>query len=237
LTILKLDKVSSGYGEIQILKNIDLELKEKQIVSIIGPNGAGKTTLMKTIIGKLPLKAGKVLYHGEDISFDNVHNRVVKGIALVPEGRQIFGSLTVKENLLLGSDLLKINKQGKKEKLEEIFDIFPRLKERENQLGTSLSGGEQQMLAIGRALMFQPKVLLLDEPSLGLSPFMTQFILETLRQLVEKVSIIIIEQNARKVIEISDYTCVLSLGKIVAQGESTKFRNDEQLLEHYLGVV
>jgi branched-chain amino acid transport system ATP-binding protein len=218
--MLEIENVSAAYGMIQILWDVSFKIKEKEIVSIIGPNGAGKTTLVKTIMGLLPAKSGTIQFKGENIEKLPPYEIVKKGVTLIPEGREIFPRMTVEENMLLGAYTIK-DKQQVKESKERIYQIFPILRKKERALAQTLSGGEQQMLVIGRSLMSNPELLILDEPSLGLAPIIVAKVLDTLRQINEEgVAVLLVEQNIRDSLNIADRGYVLEI-----------FRHDRYVLE------
>jgi branched-chain amino acid transport system ATP-binding protein len=234
--MLEVENLSAGYGLIQILWDVFFKIKEKEIVSIIGPNGAGKTTLVKTIMGLLPAKSGTIKFKGEHIEKLPPYEIVKKKISLIPEGRDIFPKLTVGENILLGAYTLK-DKQHVKESQERIYQIFPVLQKKEKVLAQTLSGGEQQMLVIGRSLMSNPKLLILDEPSLGLAPIIVAKVLDTLQQINEEgVAILLVEQNIRDSLNIADRGYVLEEGKIILEGEGRKLLSNDHIVEVYLGL-
>jgi branched-chain amino acid transport system ATP-binding protein len=234
--MLEIEKVSAGYGMIQILWDVSFKIKEKEIVSIIGPNGAGKTTLVKTIMGLLPSKSGTIKFNGENIEKLPPYEIVKKKISLIPEGRDIFPKLTVEENILLGAYTLT-DKQQVNESQESIYQIFPVLKKKEKVLAQTLSGGEQQMLVIGRSLMSNPKLLILDEPSLGLAPIIVAKVLDTLRQINEEgVAILLVEQNIRDSLNIADRGYVLEEGKIIIEGEGRELLSNDHIVKVYLGL-
>jgi len=234
--MLEVENISSGYGMVQILWNVSFAIKEKEIVSIIGPNGAGKTTLVKTIAGLLPAKAGTVRFKGENIEKLPPYEIVKKGITLVPEGREIFPRMTVEENLRLGAYTLT-NKSKVIESKERIYEIFPVLKKKQKALSQNLSGGEQQMLVIGRSLMSNPQLLILDEPSLGLAPIIVEKVLDTLLRINEDgVAILLVEQNIRDSLNIANRAYVLEEGKIIIDGEGRELLNNDHIKEVYLGV-
>ena len=234
--MLEIEKVSAGYGMIQILWDVSFKIKEKEIVSIIGPNGAGKTTLVKTIMGLLPSKSGTIKFNGENIEKLPPYEIVKKKISLIPEGRDIFPKLTVEENILLGAYTLT-DKQQVSESQERIYQIFPVLKKKEKVLAQTLSGGEQQMLVIGRSLMSNPKLLILDEPSLGLAPIIVAKVLDTLRQINEEgVAILLVEQNIRDSLNIADRGYVLEEGKIIIEGEGRELLSNDHIVKVYLGL-
>jgi len=231
--MLKLTDVHTFYGPIEALKGIDLEIHQGEIVCLIGNNGAGKSTTLMTISGVLKPKTGLVLLEGEEISRIPAHEIVRKGISQSPEGRRIFPRLTVKENLEMGGFSSRGNLRSG---IDVVFGLFPLLKERQRQLGGTLSGGEQQMLAIGRALMSSPKLLLLDEPSLGLAPIIVQKIFKTVREINrEGVTVLLVEQNARAALSLSNRGYVLENGRIALQGSGEDLLNNEQVRKAYMG--
>jgi branched-chain amino acid transport system ATP-binding protein len=234
--MLELKNVSSGYGLIQILWDVSFKIKEKEIVSIIGPNGAGKTTLVKTIMGLLPAKTGTIQFKGENIEKLPPYEIVKKKLSLIPEGRDIFPRMSVEENILLGAYTIK-DKQKVKESQERIYQIFPVLRKKEKSFAQTLSGGEQQMLVIGRSLMSNPELLILDEPSLGLAPIIVAKVLDTLRQINEEgVAILLVEQNIRDSLNIADRAYVLEEGKIIIEGEGRELLTNSHIKEVYLGL-
>jgi branched-chain amino acid transport system ATP-binding protein len=234
--MLEVENLSGGYGLIQILWDVSFKIKEKEIVSIIGPNGAGKTTLVKTIMGLLPAKSGTIKFKGENIEKLPPYEIVKKKISLIPEGRDIFPKLTVEENILLGAYTLK-DKEQVKESQERIYQIFPVLQKKKKVLAQTLSGGEQQMLVIGRSLMSNPKLLILDEPSLGLAPIIVAKVLDTLRQINEEgVAILLVEQNIRDSLNIADRGYVLEEGKIILEGEGRELLSNDHIVKVYLGL-
>ena len=231
--MLKLEKVHTHYGPIEALKGVDLDVKNGEIVSLIGSNGAGKSTCLMTISGVLKSSAGKVLVNGTDISGMSAHRIVQMGISQVPEGRRIFPKLTVIENLEMGAFL---GRGDFSSLLEDVYRLFPILKERSKQYGGTLSGGEQQMLAIARALMSKPEILLLDEPSLGLAPIMVTKIFRTIQDInKEGVTVLLVEQNARAALRLSDRGYVLENGAVTLEGESEDLLNNEKVRHAYLG--
>ena len=209
------------------------------MVAVLGANGAGKTTLLKAISGLVPIKGGKILLKGEDLSQHLAYQLAGMGVVHIPEGRRVFSTLSVEENLNLGSYSIRktISRQELQKSMDWVFKLFPRLKERKKQLAGTLSGGEQQMLAIGRGLVARPKILLLDEPSLGLAPILVQEIFHVIRQIHEEesVTILLVEQNARKALGIADYGYILEIGKIAIQDTAAALRNNEQVRAAYLG--
>jgi branched-chain amino acid transport system ATP-binding protein len=233
--LLALHDVQSFYGKICALRGISFTVGKGQIVTLLGANGAGKSTTLKTISGLVQAFAGRVEFCGEDITRVHAHRIVEMGVVHVPEGRRIFKDLTVKENLELGSYTLK-NDKVRKARLEAVFERFPRLRERPRQLGGTLSGGEQQMLAIGRGLMAGPKVLLLDEPSMGLAPVIVNEIGRIIKQLNEDgTTILLVEQNAKMALKLADFGYVLETGAIVVDGPSSELRDNQDISSVYLG--
>lgn len=234
--LLELKNIVSSYGNIRALKNVSLGVEEGQVVSLIGANGAGKTTTMRTITGLLHPEEGQVFFEGEDITGTPANELVTKGISLVPEGRQIIESLTVNENLEMGA-YQRNDQKGIQEDIDEVCNIFPILKERQNQLGGTLSGGQQQMLAIGRSLMSKPKLLLLDEPSMGLAPLFVKEIFEIIKRINDQgTTVLLVEQNAGRALEVADYAYVLETGKMMLEGKSSDIVNDSRVKEAYLGA-
>ncbi len=234
--MLELKNLHVYYGTIEALKGISLKVEKGEIVTLIGANGSGKTTTLKAISGLVKDVKGEILFKGQSLIPLAPHQIVGLGISQVPEGRRIFGNLTVKENLLMGAFLEK-NRKVIAERMERVFNIFPRLKEREKQLGGTLSGGEQQMLAIGRALMAEPEILLLDEPSLGLAPFLVQEIFRIIREINEMgTTVLLVEQNANLALKISNRAYVLEVGRLVMEGKSAELAEKEEVKKAYLGV-
>ncbi|WHX42764.1 ABC transporter ATP-binding protein [Mesobacillus sp. AQ2] len=232
--MLKVQGISTSYGKISVLKNISLEVEESSIVTILGANGAGKSTTMKTICGLLKPQEGKVEFLGEDVTGRRPDQLVRTGIALVPEGRQILSGMTVLENLEMGAYHRKDHEI--KHDIEKVMDRFPILEERQQQLGGTLSGGQQQMLAIARAILSRPKLLLLDEPSMGLAPLVVADIFKIIKEINKTgTTVLLVEQNARLALRISDYGYVLETGKIVAEGKSSDLLTDPRIMEAYLG--
>lgn len=235
MALLEINNIHVYYGAIHALKGISLKVEEGQIVALIGANGAGKTTTLRTISGLLHPKEGSILYHGEPLHEMKAQSIVKAGISQVPEGRRIFAPLTVMENLELGA-FLRNDKDGIQKDLEAIFQSFPRLKERTFQQAGTLSGGEQQMLAMGRALMSRPKVLLLDEPSMGLSPIFVQEIFNIIKRINEQgTTVLLVEQNARMALSIADYAYVLETGTISLEGTGAELASSEEVQKAYLG--
>ena len=233
--LLELKNVEAAYGNIKALKGINLSVPEGKIVTLIGANGAGKSTTMKTIMGIMKPIAGDVLFKGESIAGMKTHNIVKKGVVLVPEGRQILQNMSVRENLEMGAYQRK-DPEGIKEDLSKVFERFPRLCERQNQFGGTLSGGEQQMLAIGRAVMAKPEVMLLDEPSMGLAPLVVQQIFDVIKDINKMgTTVLLVEQNARKALQIADYAYVMETGRIVMEGPAQEVANNPDVMAAYLG--
>jgi branched-chain amino acid transport system ATP-binding protein len=235
--MLKLEKVSTYYGRIQALKDVSLEVDEGEIVAVIGPNGAGKTTLLNTVSGLVPARNGQITFDGRPITNLSPERIVRLGISHVPERRQVFATMTVLDNLILGA-YHHHRRHGKKisQDLEFVFEIFPRLKDREKQAAGTLSGGEQQMLALGRGWMAKPKLLLMDEPSLGLAPLLIKEIFRVSGELREHgMTILVVEQNARAALELADRAYVMESGQVVLEGQSAQLAADEQVQMAYLG--
>jgi branched-chain amino acid transport system ATP-binding protein len=233
--MLTLENISVGYGAIRALKGVSMRVEQGEVVTLIGANGAGKTTTLRTITGLLTPTEGRVTFEGEEIGGKPTHQLVARGISMSPEGRGVFANLTVRENLQMGA-YLKTNKREIAEDLERGFHMFPRLKERESQKAGTLSGGEQQMLAMARALMSRPRLLLLDEPSLGLAPLVVHTIFEAIDEIRGKgTTILLVEQNAHAALKHSDRAYVLETGKIVMEGPSKELAADPRIKEAYLG--
>ena len=234
--MLGIDNLSASYGNIQILWDISLNVKKGEIVTVLGPNGSGKTTLVKTILGLLHPNAGKIRFYDKEINGLPTFKIVERGIALVPEGREIFPRMSVYENLLLGA-YTKTAEKTREESLEMIFELFPILKERQKQLAQTLSGGEQQMLAIARGLMSKPKLLIMDEPSLGLAPMFVQKIFKMMHQINEKgVTMLLVEQNVHRALEIANRGYILEVGKIILSGKKDDLLVNEYVKKAYLGL-
>lgn len=234
--MLVVNDLSVSYGKINAVTSVDLFVQKGEIVTIIGPNGAGKTTLLKTIVGLLDPGSGRIKYNGESIIKTKAFKIIKKGISMVPEGRWIFNNMTVSENLDIGSYIH--SDQGLvKEQLALVFALFPRLKERQKQIAKTMSGGEQQMLAIARALMNKPDLLILDEPSLGLAPILVKEVFKKIKEIHESgVTVLLVEQNANLALKTSNRAYVLERGKIVTEGYSTVLINDPIIMKSYLGV-
>lgn len=235
MALLEVKDLQVYYGVIEALKGISFEVNKGEIVTLIGANGAGKTTTMQSIIGLIPSASGSVTFDGQDITKTPCHKIVHLGMTQVPEGRRIFQELTVYENLLMGGFSQKDQAQVKKD-IQDIYERFPRLAERKNQIAGTLSGGEQQMLAIGRAMMSRPKLLLLDEPSMGLSPLLVDQVFDIIKQLRDDgTTILLVEQNAGKSLAISDRAYVLELGEIVLSGTGAELAASDEVKKAYLG--
>ena len=232
--MLKIENVVAGYGHITALKSINLEVPQGSIVSLIGANGAGKSTTMRSIMGLVKPTEGRITFEGKDITSMKTHDIVKAGISLVPEGRQILQDMSVYENLEMGAYIRK--DKDIEADIKKVFKGFPILDERSYQLGGTLSGGQQQMLAIGRALMARPKLLLLDEPSMGLAPLVVNEIFEVIKEIsAEGTTVLLVEQNVRQALKIADYAYVLETGKIVLSGPAEEIRHDPRVMEAYLG--
>jgi len=233
--LLELRRLEVAYGGIHAVKGIDLTVKQGELVCLIGANGAGKTTTLKGITGLQPIKSGTIHYNGEDITGKPAFQLVRRGLSMVPEGRGVFGALTIEENLAMGA-YTRSDAGAVKDDVERVFALFPRLKERRKQTAGTLSGGEQQMLAMGRAMMSRPKLLLLDEPSMGLAPLMVQKVFETVLAIAQEgVTILLIEQNAKLALEVSGRGYVMESGEITLQGEARALLSDPKVREAYLG--
>jgi len=234
--LLEVKNLHVYYDAIHAIKGIDFNVEKGSIVTLIGANGAGKTSILKSISNLIDIKEGDVLFLNESTLTYKAHELVKKGISHVPEGRRIFPDLTVLENLEMGA-YIRSNKKEMKEDIKKVFSYFPRLEERKSQVAGTLSGGEQQMLAMGRALMSHPKIMLLDEPSMGLAPLLVDMIFQIIKEINDAgTTILLVEQNAKRALEISDYGYVLETGNIVAKGPSDKLLNDPKLIEAYLST-
>ena len=232
--MLSLSEVHCGYGNIEIIKGISLTVEKGQIVAIIGANGAGKTTTLKTIAGLLPVRSGSITFDGNDITKVKPHDVVKMGISQIPEGRQVFSELSVQDNLIMGGYTIS-DRHLIKTRIEEQYNRFPRLKERYKQMAGTLSGGEQQMLAIARALISSPRMLLLDKPSMGLSPLFVEEVFEIIQELRDGgMTILLVEQNAGMALEIADYAYALETGKIVIEGTGEEMMRNEEVRKAYL---
>ena len=235
MALLEVKNLEVYYGVIQAIKGISFDVNEGEIVTLIGSNGAGKTTTMQSIMGLIPAKHGEIIYDGVPINKVPSHKIVQMGMTQVPEGRRVFQELTVFDNLLMGAYTKKDNKKIK-EDIESVYDRFPRLKERKNQIAGTLSGGEQQMLAMGRALMSHPRLLMLDEPSMGLSPLLVDQVFSIIKDIhKEGTTILLVEQNAGKALAIADRAYVLETGNITMTGEAGTLLNDDRIKKAYLG--
>jgi branched-chain amino acid transport system ATP-binding protein len=233
VALLELDHVDTYYGEILILKEVSLEVREGELVCLLGGNASGKSTTLKTVLGIVRPRRGAVLFDGEDVTERSTSYRIGKGMAIVPENRRLFAPMTVKENLEMGAYL---NGGGRKEDFERVYSVFPLLHERRRQLAGTLSGGEQQMVAMGRALMSRPKLLLMDEPSMGLAPILVERNFEIIKQVNDSgVAILVVEQNANVSLSIADRGYVLQTGRVVLAGSAAELIRHEELRKAYLG--
>ena len=233
--MLRVSDIRVYYGAIQAIKEVSLEVNDRELVALVGANGAGKTTILRTISGLIRPRSGAIDWHGTDLTSLASHQIVARGISQVPEGRQIFAGLTVRDNLMLGA-IQRRDRGAFDQVLERVFEFFPVLKERYGQPGGTLSGGEQQMLAIGRGLMSRPRLLLLDEPSLGLAPLMVGRIFEVISRLkAEGVTILLVEQNARKALDVADRAYVLETGRIIVSGAARELAANPDVERAYLG--
>lgn len=235
MAMLEVKDLEVYYGMIQAIKGVSFEVNQGEVIALIGANGAGKTTILHTITGLLAPKKGSVLFEGKDITKIPAHKIVFLGMAHVPEGRRVFADLSVYENLKMGAYTRK-DKEEIEKSLDRVYERFPRLKERKNQLAGTLSGGEQQMLAMGRALMSQPKIILMDEPSMGLSPILVNEIFDIIQEVSKSgTTVLLVEQNAKKALSIADRAYVLETGKIVLDGKAETLLNDDSIKKAYLG--
>jgi len=234
--LLQLKGLRAGYGRAEVLHGIDLHADKGSVITVIGPNGAGKSTLLNTVMGILPGQ-GRIEFRGQDISTLTLEERVMNGMALVPEKRELFSTMPVEDNLLLGGfRQMRLGNAQWRSKLDDVYSIFPRLQERRTQLAGTLSGGERQMLAVGRALMSGPELLMLDEPSLGLAPLIVREIFSIIERLRQTgVTIVLVEQNARAALQVADHGYVLEMGELSAQGPASELANDPRVIETYLG--
>ena len=236
MAMLEVKDINVYYGLIHALRDVSFEVNEGEVVALIGANGAGKTTTLHTITGLVPAKSGSVMYNGVDLLKTHNNKIVTLGMAHIPEGRHVFTRMSVEENLEMGAFSLKDQSDLKKD-LDMVYGLFPRLKERRNQKAGTLSGGEQQMLAIGRALMSHPKTILMDEPSMGLSPKLVKEIFSIIRKLHEQgITILLVEQNAKMALSIADRAYVLETGRITMEGDAKELLNNEQVRKAYLGA-
>ena len=235
MAMLEVKDIEVFYGMIQAIKGVSFEVNEGEVIALIGANGAGKTTILHTITGLLSPKNGSIIFEGQDSSKIPAHKIVSLGMAHVPEGRRVFADLTVYENLKMGA-YTRTDKKEIEETLEMIYSRFPRLKERKNQLAGTLSGGEQQMLAMGRALMSQPRIIVMDEPSMGLSPILVNEIFDIIQKIsADGTTVLLVEQNAKKALSIANRAYVLETGKIVLEGDANTLMNDDSVKKAYLG--
>ncbi len=235
MSMLKITDLQVYYGVIQAIKGISFEVNQGEVIALIGANGAGKTTILQTVTGLIRSKAGTIEFEGQDITKMPGHKIVSLGMAHVPEGRRVFADLTVLENLKIGA-YTRSDKQEIADTLDRIYKRFPRLEERKSQLAGTLSGGEQQMLAMGRALMSQPKIILMDEPSMGLSPLFVSEIFDIIREISSGgTTVLLVEQNAKKALSIADRAYVLETGNIVLEGKASDLMNDDSVKKAYLG--
>lgn len=235
MSLLEIIDLHSGYDVIRVLQGISFSIKEGQVVSLIGANGAGKSTTLNTISGLIKARSGKILFEGKNITGMDPSKIAKLHLIQVPEGRQVIANMSVVENLLIGTFIREDHHEVQQD-LERIFDQFPRMRERRDQKAGLLSGGEQQMLAVGRALMMRPRLLMLDEPSMGLAPLLVNEVFDLIEAIKQQgIPILLVEQNARKALQIADYVYVLDRGMIVREGESEALRKDESILSAYLG--
>jgi branched-chain amino acid transport system ATP-binding protein len=236
--LLRIHDLRAGYGRAEVLHGIDLQAGEGSVVTVIGPNGAGKSTLLNALMGVLPAKGG-IEFRGHPIGGLSLEERVMLGIALVPEKRELFATMPVEDNLVLGAfRQVRLRNRDWRDQIEQVYTLFPRLKERRMQLAGTLSGGERQMLAVGRALMSRPTLLMLDEPSLGLAPLVVQEIFRTVSALrATGVTILLVEQNARAALEVADHGYVLEMGSVSAEGEARQLAGDSRVIDTYLGAA
>jgi len=233
--MLEVKNLQVYYGVIQAIKGVSFNVNEGEIIALIGANGAGKTTILRTISGLISAKHGEIIYNGVDLQKIHPHKIVSMGLAHVPEGRRVFSQLTVYENLLMGA-YTRTDKNKVEETLQQIYKRFPRLKERRNQLAGTLSGGEQQMLAMGRALMSKPKIILMDEPSMGLSPILVEEVFDIIKSINQSgTTVLLVEQNAKKALAIANRAYVLETGNIVLEGDARELMNNELVKKAYLG--
>jgi len=233
--LLRLKGIDTYYGEIHILENLNLNVREGELVSLLGGNASGKSTTLKTILGLVQPRNGSVEFRGEEVTGRNTSSRIRQGVAIVPENRRLFGPMTVLENLEMGAYLIRDTK-GRKEDFDRVYTLFPLLHERRSQLAGTLSGGEQQMVAMGRALMARPKLLLMDEPSMGLAPILVERSFEIIQQVHQSgVAMLVVEQNANMALSIADRGYVLSTGRLVLQGPANELLQHEDLRKAYLG--
>ena len=236
--ILNVKDLHAGYGRAEVLHGLNLSARRGSVITVIGPNGAGKSTMLNALMGVLPSR-GSIDYQGRSVALNSLEERVMQGMALVPETRALFGSMPVEDNLLLGGyRQVRLGKRNSAESIDHVFTLFPRLKERRAQLAGTLSGGERQMLAVGRALMSKPDLLMLDEPSLGLAPLVVRDIFRTIDGLrATGVTILLVEQNARAALEVADHGYVLEMGEIALEGPASELARDPRVIDTYLGAA
>ena len=236
--ILNVKDLHAGYGRAEVLHGLNLSARRGSVITVIGPNGAGKSTMLNALMGVLPSR-GSIDYRGRSVTLNSLEERVMQGMALVPETRALFGSMSVEDNLLLGGyRQVRLGKRNSAESIDHVFTLFPRLKERRAQLAGTLSGGERQMLAVGRALMSKPDLLMLDEPSLGLAPLVVRDIFRTIDGLrATGVTILLVEQNARAALEVADHGYVLEMGEIALEGPASELARDPRVIDTYLGAA
>ncbi len=235
MSMLKIDQLVSSYGVIKALKGVSLEVKEGELVTLVGANGAGKSTLLKSIIGRVTVESGSIEYLGSSLVGKSSHEIISQGIAVVPEGRRIFADLTVVENLELGA-YAGGNQKRFQELVKTVYEFFPRLEERKKQYGGTLSGGEQQMLAVGRAMMATPKLLLLDEPSMGLAPIVVEEVFKIIRRIKEMgTTMLLVEQNAMMALKVCDRAYIINTGEIVGEDTAEHIMSNQTLMDAYLG--
>ena len=234
--MLKIEDLHVHYGGVHALKGINMEVPAGKVITLIGANGAGKSSALRSVCGLVKPSAGRILYEGKDIASVKSYERVAMGIAMVPEGRRIFTNMTVMENLTMGAFSRK-DSAGIRDDLERVYTLFPKMKERSSQKAVTLSGGEQQMLAVGRALMSRPRLLLMDEPSLGLAPFLIDEMYRTIAKIHEEgLTVMLVEQNARSALKLADYGYVMVVGNITLSGPSADLSNDEGVKKAYIGA-
>ena len=234
--MLKVSNLVLGYDNVPVVFDVSLEVKEKEVVSIVGSNGAGKTTILRGLSGLIRPMGGTIEFMGQDITKTPAHKLVKMGISHVPEGRQLFGKLTVRENLMMGAYTLK-DEAAKKDALEQVYHLFPRLKEREDQAAETFSGGEQQMLAIARGMMSKPKLLMIDEMSLGLAPVLVDRVMDSLKEIrATGITVLIVEQKVKEALELADRGYVLATGRILQEGESKELLESDIVKKAYLGM-
>ncbi len=236
MALLEIQNVSSGYGEVQILWNVSLNLERGKLTALVGSNGAGKTTLLRTVMGLLKPSQGTITFEGSDVTRVSPHAKAAQGLVLVPEGRQLFPSMSVYENLEMGAYTVRA-RANFRENLEKVYDMLPRLQERADQKAGTLSGGEQQMLAVARGLMAQPEILMFDELSLGLAPVLVLSLFEVLQRLKDQgLTMLLVEQNVQMALAVSEYAYVLAEGRVDLEGPSKELARDEHIRESYLGI-